>query len=143
MARQRERKRDRHGRGVRGPLSLPGPYSPARPPIDAGRSARFDGIVLDCVEQLGRKLGDRLDTVQFAVEDVPGELTEEPGELALGTVLASADGKSTRVVVYRRPIELRSKGRLETADVVMDVLVAELVTLLAIEADQIDPRPAE
>ena len=143
MARQRERKRDRHGRGVRGPLSLPGPYSPARPPIDAGRAARFDGIVLDCVEQLGRKLGDKLDTVQFAVEDVPGELTEDPTELALGTVLTSVDGKSTRVVVYRRPIELRSKGRLETADVVMDVLVTELVTLLAIEADQIDPRPAD
>ena len=81
--------------------------------------------------------------MQFAVEDVPGELTEDPTELALGTVLTSVDGKSTRVVVYRRPIELRSKGRLETADVVMDVLVAELVTLLAIEADQIDPRPAD
>jgi len=143
MARQRERKRDRHGRGVRGPLSLPGPYSPARPPIEAGRSARFDGIVLDCVEQLERKLGDKLDTVQFAVEDVPGDLSGDPDALALGTVLTSPDGRSRRVVVYRRPIELRSKGRLDTAEVVMDVLVAELVTLLAIDADQIDPRPPE
>lgn len=143
MPRQRERKRDRHGRGVRGPLSLAGPYSPARPPIDAGRSARFDGIVLDCVEQLERKLGDKLDTVGFAVEDVPGELTDVAGELPLGTLLTSVDGKSTRIVVYRRPIELRAKGRLETADVVMDVLVAELITLLAIDADQIDPRPPE
>lgn len=143
MPRQRERKRDRHGRGVRGPLSLSGPYSPARPPIDAGRSARFDDIVGDCVDQLERRLGDKLDTVEFAVEDVPDELGEAGGDLALGTVLTSVDGKSTRIVVYRRPIELRAKGRLETADVVLDVLVAELVTLLAIDADQIDPRPAE
>ncbi len=139
----REHRRDRHGRGLRGPLSLAGPYSPNRPPIDAGRSARFDGIVLDCVEQLGRKLGSRLDAVQFAVEDVPGDLVDGVTEPALGTVLTAADGSGSRVVVYRRPIELRSKGRLETSDVVMDVLVAELVTLLAIDADQIDPRPVE
>lgn len=142
-------------------MSLPGPYSPARPPIDAGRAARFDGLVLDCVERLERKLGAKLELVEFAVEDVPTFLPDDPDELALGTTVVavedgpgpvkaslhssgaggSASSEMRRVVVYRRPIELRARGRADVVDLVLDVLVEQLTTLLELDPDAIDPRP--
>ena len=132
-------RRDRHGRGLRGPLSLPGPYSPARPPVDAGKVARFDGIVLDCAERLRRHLGSVIDGVEFAVEDVPSTLPEHPADLALSTHLP-ATGGSTRVVVYRRPVELRVQARSDMVELVTDLLVEELADLLGRDADELDPR---
>jgi predicted Zn-dependent protease with MMP-like domain len=121
-------------------MSLPGPYSPARPPVDSGRVARFDGIVLDCAERLQRHLGALLDGVEFAVEDVPSTLPADATELALSTRLPAETGGSTRVVVYRRPVELRVQGRADTIDLVTDLLVAELAELLGRDADDLDPR---
>jgi hypothetical protein len=121
-------------------MSLPGPYSPARPPVDAGRVARFDGIVLDCAERLQRHLGGMIDGVEFAVEDVPSTLPADATELALSTHLPSATGGSTRVVVFRRPVELRVQGRADTIELVTDLLIEELAELLGRDADELDPR---
>lgn len=133
---------------MRGPLSLPGPYSPGRPPVDAGKAARFDGIVLDCVEQLERRLGDRLDAVDFAVEDVPAVIPGPGEQPPLATTLTSppgADGGTPayRMLVHRRPIEVRARSRADIEDLVLDVLVGELTVVLGLDPGAIDPRPAE
>ena len=133
-------RRDRHGRGLRGPISLPGPYSPARPPVDAGRVARFDAIVLDCADRLQRHLGALVDGVEFAVEDVPSTVPADATQLALSTHLPAATEGAGRVVVYRRPVELRVQGRTDTMELVTDLLVEELAELLGRDADDLDPR---
>src|SRR5699024_12822254 len=61
----RRRRRDRHGRGLRGPRlppTLPGWRT---------RAEQFDELVLAVVERLERQVGAELDGVEFAVEAVP------------------------------------------------------------------------
>src|SRR6185312_3591107 len=58
-------RRDRHGRGLRGPLL------PAALPGARTRSELFDDLVLDAVEHLEHRWSDQLRNVEFAVEDVP------------------------------------------------------------------------
>jgi hypothetical protein len=121
-------------------MSLPGPYSPSRPPVDNGRVARFDGIVLDCAERLQRHLGSLIDGVEFAVEDVPTALPADATQLALSTHLSSVTGGPIRVVIYRRPVELRVQGRSDTIELVTDLIVEELAEVLGRDADELDPR---
>ena len=57
-------RRDRHGRGLRGPL-LP-PHLPAW----RTRAERFDELVVDAAQDLARRWPS-VDQIQFAVEEVP------------------------------------------------------------------------
>src|ERR1700710_1614204 len=59
------RRRDRHGRGIRGPLL------PQALPLSLPRAERFDGLVLDAAERLDQRWSEQLAEVEFAVEDVP------------------------------------------------------------------------
>src|SRR5262249_3841613 len=61
----RIRRRDRHGRGLRGPLA------PAGSPLQRTRSERFDDLVLQAVAQLEPRWGSQLGGVEVAVEEVP------------------------------------------------------------------------
>jgi hypothetical protein len=103
--------RDRHGRGVRGPLS------PAGSPLARSRAERFDELVLDAVERLDRGWHDQLARVEFAVEDVP-----------------DLDGWDRDWVPLTRASASRQL-RLLVADVVAEQ-VAELV---GVEPEEIDP----
>ena len=75
-AARRRRRRDRHGRGLRGPL-LPTKVllggREVRVPASQTRGERFDDLVLDAVEDLEQRWAKELEGVEFAVEDVaPG-----------------------------------------------------------------------
>src|SRR4029079_18702896 len=58
-------RRDRRGRGVRGPLAWPAV------PAMVTRRQQFDDLVLDSAARLEPRLGPRFEQVEFAVEDVP------------------------------------------------------------------------
>ena len=60
-----QRRRDRRGRGLRGPLA------PAAVPLSRTPSEAFDDLVLDAVEELEAHWAAELADVEFAVEDVP------------------------------------------------------------------------
>ena len=98
-------------------------------------------MVLAAVEELAPRLGHRLDRVEFAVEDIPpasviSELA--PGEpVPLGS-WADADVQGpAKVVVYRRPVELRAGPDL--AELLSVVVVEQLAGLFGIPPEQIDP----
>lgn len=132
-ARPAGRRRDRHGRGPRGPLL------PVALPASRTRSQRFDGHVLDAVSRLESRWADPLSDVDVAVEVVPPS-DPRPWEeqvAPLGRVFPAAPGQRARLVVYRRPIEGRTDDDL--ARLVHEVVVEQVASLLGRSPEDIDP----
>lgn len=125
---------------MRGPLAVRGPLAPQGVPVARSRSQRFDDLVLDAIERIERRYAAELADVEFAVEDVPDldRLEPEPDGIPLGAVLAGP-GRPTRIVIYRRPIELRTIDDGELADFVRDVVVEHVGELLGVAPEEIDP----
>lgn len=133
-------RRDRHGRGLRGRLV------PATVPLARTRAEIFDDLVLDTVEALERRYAKELADVEFAVEDVPPELNVydsdvlEDGEVPLARLQPVRFGESqsrARIVLYRRPLELRASHRDDLADLVHDVIVEQVANLLGVDPDDL------
>jgi predicted Zn-dependent protease with MMP-like domain len=130
------RRRDRHGRGLRGPLV------PSGLPLARSRAERFDGLVLDAAERLDQRWSEQLAEVEFAVEDVPPSdpAPWEHGEVPLGRLFPRSGGHPARIVVYRRPVETRAPDLRETARLVHEVVVEQVAHLVGVEPNVIDPR---
>jgi predicted Zn-dependent protease with MMP-like domain len=133
-------RRDRRGRGIRGPLA------PPAVPLSRTRAAAFDELVLDAVEHLEHRWADQLSQIQFAVEDVPpasllGRNTIEP--VPLGAWFAASGGRPGQIVIYRRPIEARSTGLEELAELVHDVVVEKVAEFLGLDPEAVDPGYGE
>jgi predicted Zn-dependent protease with MMP-like domain len=135
----RPRRRDRHGRGPRGPLL------PAGLPGTRTRAERFDDVVLDAVERLERRWGEQLAGIEFAVEDVPpGDPSAwERAEVALGRFFPASRGLRPRVVLYRRPLETRGSDEADLAALVHEVVVEQVASALGLAPEQVDPRYRE
>jgi len=107
-------------------------------------SQAFDELVRVAVDRLRTTLAGALDTVQFGVEDVPVLPDDWDAEVPLAThvraTVRAGRGQNARVVVYRLPVAQRTRGRAETAALVLDVLVDEIADLLGRDPDEIDPR---
>lgn len=133
---RRPRRRDRRGRGVRGPLL------PATVPAARSRAERFDGLVLDAVDRLGTRWRDQVDEIELAVEDVPpaDPAPWEAGEVPLGRFFPGERGLPARVVVYRRPVETRAADEAELADLVRAVVVEQVAHALGVEPERLDPH---
>ncbi|MFD2793260.1 metallopeptidase family protein [Promicromonospora vindobonensis] len=132
----RPRRRDRRGRGLRGPMLPPGT------PAHRTRAQRFDDLVLDVVEDLDRVWAAQLRGTEFAVEDVPPSdpAPWEDGGVLLGRFFPAEAGRPGRVVVYRRPVEVRAFDREDLADLVRDVVVEQVAHMLARTPEEIDPN---
>ncbi|VTR76183.1 metallopeptidase family protein [Cellulomonas hominis] len=133
------RRRDRRGRGIRGPLL------PATLPAHRTRAERFDDLVLDSVERLESRWGTYLDGVEFAVEDVPpsNPAPWEGGGVPLGRYFPAQPGLPPRIVVYRRPVESRAGDADELADLVHEVVVEQVAHLLGRSPDEVDPEAGD
>ena len=124
-------------------------------PLARSRAEEFDDLVLDAVEDLERRWERELAGVEFAVEDVPWVEHTRPDDVVLdsdvlddgGVPLArvlparreQGEELPPRVVVYRRPLELRANDREDLADLVRDVVVDQIATLLGRDPEEIDP----
>lgn len=141
-------RRDRRGRGLRTPLL------PAELPASRTRAERFDQAVLEAVADLEGRWPGRFDTLEFAVDEVPvvpadgAELASDEVVLDGGVPLArflppgmDARGRPTkaRIVVYRRPLEVRAGDAGELADLVTEVLGELLTEMLGEPDDGDDP----
>ncbi len=112
-------------------------------PISLSRSELFDDYVRESVERLERRWPQLIE-VEFAVQEVPPQ--PEPGEadpdggVPLGRVVAAKQGRKSRIVVYRRPVEIRAKSREDRAALVHEILIEQVAELLGMSPDAIDPR---
>ena len=113
-ARRPSRRRDRHGRGLRGPLL------PPNLPAWRTRAERFDELVVDAAQDLARRWPP-VDQIQFAVEEVPPS-DPAPWErsvvLGRGFTAEPRAGLPARVVIYRRPVASRATDEADLADLV-------------------------
>ncbi|HJR38519.1 MAG TPA: metallopeptidase family protein [Nocardioidaceae bacterium] len=125
---------------MRGPAVLPGPHSPVGVPLMRSPKDEFDALVLSVVHRLDERWHDELGLVEFAVEEAP----MVPDDWAASTVpLASlvpgSGGTPTRLVLFRRPIELRCENRSDLSAMVLTVLVEQVSELLGRAPEEIDP----
>lgn len=130
------RRRDRRGRGPRGPVI------PPELPASRTRAERFDDLVLDAVEHLERRWARQLEGTEFAVEDVPPSSPApwEHGGVPLGRYFPADSGQPARIVVYRRPVETRATDEGDLAVLVREVLVEQVAHLLGRRPEEVDPR---
>ena len=139
------RRRDRHARGLRGPLALANPYShrPARPARPASKAEFFIEAVQDAVERVARQCPDALVGVTFGVEDVPYLATPwSGGRVPLAAAVDGDADQLSQVVVYRRPLEHRAASRRGLRILVYRTVVEQLSALTGRSVSEIDPDGA-
>jgi predicted Zn-dependent protease with MMP-like domain len=159
----RIRRRDRHGRGLRGALA------PPDVPLYRTRTERFDELVLQAVARLEPQWEAHLAGVEFAVEEIPPldetatgvrgpvplsrlepgsprSRAPEPGGGPDGPALLGADRPDggagqdpPRIVVYRRPLMARADDEDELGELVFDVVVEEFARMLGVDPGDVDP----
>ena len=125
-------KRDRHDRGLRGPAL------PHSAPFHESSDQLFVRQMREAVEDLDARLGTMLTSIKFALEEIPNkrDLTFASGHVPLGRI---DQGNPATIVLYQRPIEMRSQDKELLSRVMRDVL-AELVSLATgLRPDDIDP----
>lgn len=105
-------------------------------PYPPTRAERFDDLVLGAVERVEGDFAAELAGVELAVEEVP---PPGPGPVPLGRVDPPAGGRPARLVVYRRPVELRSPDVRDRPGLVRDVVVELVADLLGLRPEQVDP----
>ncbi|MGW7525524.1 metallopeptidase family protein [Streptomyces sp. NPDC054783] len=124
-----------------------GPIAPPQVPLAASRADVFADLVQDSVERLERRWPQLAD-IDFLVLEVPrlegrGEQVWSDEAVPLGGAVPARDGRRARVVVYRRPVEIRTKGRDERAALVHEVVVEQVAELLGLTPETVDPRYGE
>lgn len=136
-ARHGARRRDRHGRGLRGPLLnpvLPGWLT---------RSEKFDSLVAAAAARL-QHLNPALAGTEYGVEEIPPSDPSpwEHHSVVLGRAFPAdrLSGVPPRIVVYRRPIITRAAGAEELALLVQLVLAEQAAALLGRQPWQVDPE---
>lgn len=136
------RRRDRHGRGLRGPVL------PASLPGSRTRGEQFEDLVVDSAERLRELWPAALGEVSYLVEEVPQQLETliASGEQApLGkyapAVPATADQPAAVAVIaiYRHPIEALCDTPGQVRELIHEVMIEQVAGLLNIDPDTVDP----
>jgi len=126
------RRRDRHGRGLRGPLA------PASSPATVPRSDRFGDLVVAAIDRLEPRWGGRLSAVDVEIYDVP-DVSVESEEVPLAAHRHAPGARTATLVVYRRPVELRAPEHLARVDLVRDLVAEQLADILGVSPSDLDP----
>jgi hypothetical protein len=138
-------RRDRHGRGLRGPLALPNSLTArrAQPPHPASKADFFTEAVHDAVDRVGLQCPDVLVGITFGIEDVPHfDMAWSDNQVPLAAALEGTTDQTAQVVVYRRPLEHRAVSRPGLRILVYRTIVEQLAALTGRSVEEIDPEGA-
>lgn len=113
-----------------------GPLAPPQVPLSVSRAETFRDLVQDSVERLERRW-PQLAEVDFVVLEVPATAEDT---VPLGRAVSATKGQPAQIIVYRRPVEIRSKSRDERALLVHEVVVEQVAELLGLSPESVDPR---
>lgn len=123
---------DRHGRALRADNER------SRRPSDGYRVRdirRFGQVVEDAVGSLPAPLLEAIDEAELVVEEIPPPDAESEEEPLLAAFRPAQGRERARVVVYRRPLELRALSRAELGELVRLAVGREVAVALGLEAD--------
>lgn len=138
------KRRDRHGRGARGPLSLPNRLtrSAVRVPGRATNAEFFIDSMTASVQRLMQTCPDALAGVDIGVEDVPSGAFDWAllDHVPLAAALDATGSRPARIVIFRRPLERRASDRQDLRDLVHVTLVEQLSALTGRSLQEIDPE---
>lgn len=124
-------------------------------PARRTRGQQFDKLVLEALAPLDTRWHDRLTKLDIAVDDVPKILPLHPdsvswpeevvadGPVPLSRLVpAGVDrhGVATRarVVLFRKPLELRAEDPDDLLDLLREVLIQQIATYLGVDPEVID-----
>lgn len=125
---------------MRGPAVLAGPLSPRGVPSVRTPREVFDAIVLGVVRRLEERWHDELGLIEFAVEETPIVPDDWSADtVPLASLVRATGSTPTRLVLFRRPIELRCETRSDLNALVLTVLVEQVSELLGLPPEEIDP----
>lgn len=136
QSRYARRRRDRHGRGLRGELI------PSHLPGSRTRSERFEDWVMESAQRLERLWGDRIQDIQIVVQEIPSGLEQLAPEVVrglLGSSRRAAEKQPAVITLYRHPIEMAAKGYVPVNELVHDVVVEQMAELLGMAPEAVDP----
>jgi hypothetical protein len=122
-----------------------GPIAPPQVPLALSRADAFDDLVRDAADRLERRWPQLAD-VEFAVQDVPWPQdapASDADPVPLGRLIAAAKDRPSRIVIYRRPVEIRAKNRDERALLVHEIVVEQVAELLGLSPENVDPKYGE
>lgn len=129
------RSRDQRGRGVRGPLSLPGPLTPAGLTINLNRQREFDTYVLAALNSMSAAIEAAGLHVEVAVEAAP--LLPDSWDDPVPASIMTKRGSMHTIVLYRLPITQRASNSAEVLAIVWDVLSLRVAELLGTHPDDL------
>jgi zinicin-like metallopeptidase len=125
---------------MRGPAVLPGPLSPRGVPGTRSPREIFDSAVLGAVRRLDARWHDQLGRIEFAVEETPLTSPDWTSDtVPLASLVRGTGSTPTRIVLFRRPIELRCETRADLSTMVLTILVEQVSDLLGLPPEEIDP----
>ncbi|RAN76555.1 hypothetical protein B5P43_23000 [Bacillus sp. SRB_336] len=131
-----QRRRNRHGRGLRGPLLLPGL------PGARTRSERFEDLVVDSAERLRELWNAQLADVEYLVEEVPDNLEAliaSGAQAPLGKYTTVSGTSQPLIVIYRHPVEALCDSPWQVRELIHEVLIEQVAGLLNVDPDTVDP----
>ncbi|MGL4306018.1 MAG: metallopeptidase family protein [Mycobacteriaceae bacterium] len=145
---------ERRGRGIRTTVL------PPSVPAWQSRSARFDALALEALSPIDALWHDQLTKVDIAVDEVPRLHAHNPesiewpreitadGPVPLARLIPAGvdrNGNTTRarIVLFRKPIELRAKKEDELTGLLHEILVQQIASYLELDPSVIDPDLTE
>ena len=125
------RRRDRHGRGIRGPLASPNPLTGRPVPLARpSRVAFFNDCVTSAMADIAAVAPDALQDVIVGVEDVPHLNVAWSGDrVPLSAALEPTRGRKAQIVIFERPLEHRAVSRSQLRALVHQTIVEQLSAL--------------
>ncbi|QIK73767.1 metallopeptidase family protein [Propioniciclava coleopterorum] len=135
------KRRERHGRVMRGRLALPNPYTGEPVPLarQVPPPAFFTRCVTDALSQIARQCPRALAAMDVGVEDVPPMTQAWVDRVPLAAAVSATPTKNGQVVVFRRPLERRARTRAGLRILVYRTIVEQLSDATGIAIDEIDP----
>lgn len=140
------KRRDRHGRGLRGPLASANLLTGR--PVPIRQRTRGSEFFVECLQSSVTRTAQTcpraLIGVDVGFEDVPSNLQVwQSSQIPLAAAIPATTGGNAQVVLFRRPLEQRAPSRGELRSLVRRTLAEQLSALTGIGLEELDPDAGE